>query len=387
MIILPILLFIFSIYLSMVHAIFLYDSRNEDTDSYLTTISMIQLMITLFFMILVLYIVSLYTNVFYWYIIAFILFAYGWFIFIEKLPKKFVFSQSDEFQLRLVNGYFKIKPILSILTFFVQINVGNPQDVSEEDIREMITASSESGNMEEPQKEYIENIFEFDDTEVSEICTHRSEVIDLSLEDDMKEWHQIIINNRHTFYPIYDEDEDDIIGVLDTRDYFRLSDTSQKNVLEKAVDKPFFVPENNKLDDLFREMQQRRNYFAIVLDEYGGLTGIVTLHDIVETILGEMNEEDDLIEPDDIQKLSKDKYLISGIADIEEAQEVLNIPLPVDEFETLGGYILDCYGKLLDDGSAFDVDLDTMHVHVKNMKNHRIDQMIVYLKNPQNNGE
>ena len=135
-----------------------------------------------------------------------------------------------------------------------------------------------------------------------------------------------------------------------------------------------------KTDDLFREMQQRKTYFAIVLDEYGGMNGIVTLHDIVETILGEMNEEDDFVEPEDIQKLSKDKYLINGTTDLEEVQDVLNIPLPIDEFETFGGYILDCYGKLPEDGSTFDIDLKDIHVHVKNMTHHRIDQMIVYKK-------
>ena len=138
-----------------------------------------------------------------------------------------------------------------------------------------------------------------------------------------------------------------------------------------------------KTDDLFREMQQRKTYFAIVLDEYGGMNGIVTLHDIVETILGEMNEEDDFVEPEDIQKLSKDKYLINGTTDLEEVQDVLNIPLPIDEFETFGGYILDCYGKLPEDGSTFDIDLKDIHVHVKNMTHHRIDQMIVYKKEVQ----
>ena len=110
------------------------------------------------------------------------------------------------------------------------------------------------------------------------------------------------------------------------------------------------------------------------------MNGIVTLHDIVETILGEMNEEDDFVEPEDIQKLSKDKYLINGTTDLEEVQDVLNIPLPIDEFETFGGYILDCYGKLPEDGSTFDIDLKDIHVHVKNMTHHRIDQMIVYKK-------
>ncbi len=307
--------------------------------------------------------------------------VYIWFVCIEKLPKRWILKRSKKTQGAIVNAYLKIHPIFSILSAPVQIKTNTEiEEVSEDDILEMITASSERGNMEESQQEFIENIFEFDDTDVEEICTHRSEVINLSMENSIEDWHTIIMNNRHTFYPIYEEDEDDVIGILDTRDYFRLKTFTRESIMKKAVDKPFFVPENMKTDDLFRMMKQEKKYFAVILDEYGGMTGIVTLHDIVETILGEMNEEDDIEEPEDIIKVSDTKFIISGIANLEEASEALNLPFPIDEYETFGGYILGCYGKLPDDGTKFDVDLDTMHVHVTNMKNHRIDQAIVYLK-------
>lgn len=374
-----IILIILSIYLSMVYTLFEFDSKNDKTDSILTCISFYLMMINFSILLLLVYTLYPYLSI-YFLIGTIIVYGYVYYLIIEKLVKIFILKRNDSFQLKIMNSFFKLYPILSVLTFFIQIKVTKPQKVSEKDIREMITASSESGNLEEPQKEYIENIFEFDDTSVDEICTHRSEVISLSLEETIKEWHTIILNNRHTFYPVYEKDEDDIIGVLDTRDYFRLSNLTIDLVMKNAVDKPFFVPENMKTDDLFREMQQRKTYFAIVLDEYGGMNGIVTLHDIVETILGEMNEEDDFVEPEDIQKLSKDKYLINGTTDLEEVQDVLNIPLPIDEFETFGGYILDCYGKLPEDGSTFDIDLKDIHVHVKNMTHHRIDQMIVYKK-------
>ncbi|MGM9947124.1 hemolysin family protein [Floccifex sp.] len=378
-----IILIFLSIYLSMVYTLFEFDSKNEKTDSILTTISWSRTLISFVILVFLLK----YTKPFIHPLWTVLIYSYVRMIFIEKLVKIFILKRSNNFQLKIMNSFFKLLPLLSLFTFFIQIPVEKPQEVSEEDIREMITVSSESGHIEEPQKEYIENIFEFDDTDVDEICTHRSEVIGLSLEDNLKEWHTIILNNRHTFYPVYDKDEDDIIGVLDTRDYFRLSNPTLDHILNKAVDKPFFVPENMKTDELFREMQQRKTYFAIVLDEYGGMDGIVTLHDIVETILGEMNEEDDLQQPDDIQKLGKDKYCINGTADLEEVQEVLQIDLPLDEFETFGGYILDCYGKIPDDGSTFDVDLDLIHVHVKNMIHHRIDQMIVYKKEEIQDGE
>ncbi|MDD7281325.1 hemolysin family protein [Floccifex sp.] len=374
-----VLLFLLSFYFAMVYTLFEYDSKNEKTDSILTTISWYQLMLIIGMLMVSLILLKPYLNKLYFVLFLFI-YGYVYFLIFEKLVKIWTLSRSDKFQLKMVQSFFKIYPFLSIFTFFLKIKVVKPQEISEEDIRELISASSESGNLEEPQKEYIENIFEFDDTNVDEICTHRSEVIALSLEDDIKEWHTIILNNRHTFYPVYQQDEDDIIGVLDTRDYFRLSKPSMDTILKKAVDKPFFVPENMKTDDLFRQMQQKKTYFAIVLDEYGGMNGIVTLHDIIETILGEMNEEDDSIEPEDIQKLAPNKFLIKGTADLEEVCEALNITLPVDEFETIGGYILDCYGKIPEDGTGFDIDLKQIHVHVKNMVRHHIDQMIVYKK-------
>ena len=115
----------------------------------------------------------------------------------------------------------------------------------------MINAASESENIDEPQKDIIENVFELDDTSIEEICTHRSQVVSLSLDENDQTWKRIIHDNRHTFYPVTGKDDDDIVGILDTRDYFRLEDTCQANVLKHAVDQPLFVSENVKVDHLF----------------------------------------------------------------------------------------------------------------------------------------
>lgn len=252
------------------------------------------------------------------------------------------------------------------------------ETVSEEDIRELINTGSE---IEQPQKEFIENVFELDDTSVEEICTHRSKVITLDLDQSIDEWKQIIHDNRHTFYPICGKDDDDIIGVLDTRDYFRIDgELNQDIIINKAVDKPFFVAENTKADTCFHEMKNRKTYFAIVLDEYGGMTGIITLHDIIETLLGEMNEVDDEIPPVEIQRIDDNQWYILGSADLEEVQEALNIELPVDEYETFSGYALSQLGRIPDDGTQLEIDLDTMIINVREIKNHRIGQTIVYIK-------
>ena len=265
-------------------------------------------------------------------------------------------------------------------TFFIRIPVFNETpEVTEEDILEMIQTSQKTGHMEEPQKELFENVFEFDDTSVEEICTHRSEVVCLFLDDPMEKWQKIIHDNRHTFYPVCQEDEDDVIGILDTRDYFRIDNLEQDHVLAHAMDKPLFVLENTKADECFKEMKKRKYYFAVVIDEYGGMSGIVTLHDIVETILGEMYEEDEE-EPEEIQVLDSNSYRIYGSCSLEDVQEALHIELPTEDYDTFGGYILGCNGSIPDDGEQFDLHLEQMDITVKEIKNHRVLETIVNVK-------
>lgn len=168
-----------------------------------------------------------------------------------------------------------------------------------------------------------------------------------------------------------------MIGVLDTRDYFRLDDTSKECVLAHAVDHPLFISENGKVDDVFNEMKSQKTYFAIILDEYGGMTGIVTLHDIIETLLGEMYEPEDEIEPEDIVSLGENKWEIYGFADLKDVQEELKIELPVDDYDTFGGYVLGSYGHIPSDGTTITVDLPQLRVEVKEILNHRVGKTIV----------
>ena len=293
-----------------------------------------------------------------------------------QIPKHYTYSN-----LQSANSFLPIihffTSVFSIFTFFLPIQaLPEKEDVSEEDIREMLQAASEE-SIDQPQKEFIENVFELDDTSIEEICTHRSQVVSLFLEDDEKTWKQIIHENRHTFYPIVDHENEDVIGVLDTRDYFRLSDFSQANVLAKAKDDPLFVTENIKVDDLLLEMKNQKTYFAIVLDEYGGMTGIVTLHDILETLLGEMHEVGDVVDPEDIQKVSENQWRIYGLADIEEVAEELQVELPLEDYDTFGGYVLGSYGHIPSDGTQFNIELNDLKISVLEIKNHRIGLTLV----------
>ena len=306
-----------------------------------------------------------------------LLLVYVYILLSDLLPRKFANAHSDKFEKTFMSIAKGIQSLFTPFTFFLRFEVEKEQeDYSEEDIYEVING----GGVEPSQKEFIENLFEFDDTPVQEICTHRSEVVCLYLNDDKETWKKTILENRHTLYPVCDEDNDDVVGILDTRDYFRLDSIEQDNVINKAMDQPFFISQNMKADVLLKEMKIKKVYFAVLLDEYGGMTGIVTLHDIIETLLGEIQEDDDIEEPDPIQQIDSDQFRIYGQADIEDVEKALGISLEDEDCDTFGGYILNHYGQIPDEGSHFKVSLDLMDVYVKEVKNHRIGQTIVQIK-------
>ncbi len=306
-----------------------------------------------------------------------LLLVYVYILLSDLLPRKFANAHLDKFEKTFMSIAKGIQSLFTPFTFFLRFQVEKEQeDYSEEDIYEVING----GGVEPSQKEFIENLFEFDDTPVEEICTHRSEVVCLYLNDDKETWKKTILENRHTLSPVCDEDNDDVVGILDTRDYFRLDSIEQDNVINKAMDQPFFISQNMKADVLLKEMKIKKVYFAVLLDEYGGMTGIVTLHDIIETLLGEIQEDDDINEPDPIQQIDADQFRIYGQADIEDVEKALGISLEDEDCDTFGGYILNHYGQIPDEGSHFKVSLDLMDVYVKEVKNHRIGQTIVQIK-------
>ena len=306
-----------------------------------------------------------------------LLLVYVYILLSDLLPRKFANAHLDKFEKTFMSIAKGIQSLFTPFTFFLRFEVEKEQeDYSEEDIYEVING----GGVEPSQKEFIENLFEFDDTPVEEICTHRSEVVCLYLNNDKETWKKTILENRHTLYPVCDEDNDDVVGILDTRDYFRLDSIEQDNVINKAMDQPFFISQNMKADVLLKEMKIKKVYFAVLLDEYGGMTGIVTLHDIIETLLGEIQEDDDINEPDPIQQIDSDQFRIYGQADIEDVEKALGISLEDEDCDTFGGYILNHYGQIPDEGSHFKVSLDLMDVYVKEVKNHRIGQTIVQIK-------
>lgn len=377
---LPILIlftFILNILFSMTSSIVSTNKEIEDESyKYQATLKWLSLCMEIFGIVMsVIYLQPMiHTPLLY---VIVLLLVYVYILLSDLLPRKFANVHLTQFEKPFMSIAKGIQTLCTPFTFFLRFEVKKEQeDYSEEDIYEVIN----SGGVEPSQKEFIENLFEFDDTPVEEICTHRSEVVCLYLNDDKETWKKTILENRHTLYPVCDEDNDDVVGILDTRDYFRLDSIEQDNVINKAMDQPFFISQNMKADVLLKEMKIKKVYFAVLLDEYGGMTGIVTLHDIIETLLGEIQEDDDIEEPDPIQQIDADQFRIYGQADIEDVEKALGISLEDEDCDTFGGYILNHYGQIPDEGSHFKVSLDLMDVYVKEVKNHRIGQTIVQIK-------
>ena len=250
-------------------------------------------------------------------------------------------------------------------------------EVSEEEIRLMVDEGAQKGVIDADDQEMINNVFEFDDLVADEFATHRTDISLLWLEESTEEWAATIHESRHSKYPVCDETVDKIIGVLDVKDFFRLQNEPKEVILKEAIRPAYFVPESIHADVLFKQMKKTHNYFAVVLDEYGGMTGIVTMNDLLEQIVGDLDEEPTPEEEEpEIEKLDSKTWKIQGGADLEEVAEALKVDLPVDEYDTFGGYIFGNYGTIPDDGSVFEIDLPPLHIKVTEIKDHRIKKAI-----------
>ena len=277
-----------------------------------------------------------------------------------------------------INWFFYLWKLLLTKVFKSQ----NVDTVTEGEVLTLVDEAHEDGSIDEYNKELIENIFEFDDLTAGEIATHRTELKMLSNEDSIEDWDEIINNSRYSRYPIYEDNIDNIIGILDARSYLSLDDSKTKeSVLASVVKSAYFVPETVKADVLFKNMKANKEFLAVVLDEYGGVQGVVTLTDLVECLVGEFNETDEESEAEEeIIKLRENSWQISGSALISDVEEELELTLKNVESDTINGFILGIYGSIPEDGTSFDVETDTLSIHVEDIKDHKIEKAVVTLK-------
>lgn len=256
-------------------------------------------------------------------------------------------------------------------------------EVSAEDIKQLVDIGNKTGTIDIEEKEIIQNVFEFNTTEVMEFCTHRTDMTVLWTEDSAEEWEKTIHETRHTLYPVCGESIDDVVGILNVKDYFALADRSIENIKENAVRPPFFVPQSMNADTLFKKMKQTRFHFAVVVDEYGGVFGIVTINDLLEQIVGELEEADGVIEEREIEQIDETHWKVLGSASLSDLAEELGVKLPEDDYVNFNGYVLANVGSIPDDGSEFELDTDVLHIEVSEINANKIEKAIVSVIEPE----
>ena len=200
----------------------------------------------------------------------------------------------------------------------------------------------------------------------------------LRLEESDEDWEKTIIENKHSFIPVCDKNPDDIVGVLNSREYFCLKDHSRETVMAQAVAPAQFVPTSVRTDKLFTRMKKNRNHFSVVLDEHGGMMGIVTMKDLLEELVGDL-EDDTSIPPEQplIKKISPEVWIINGAVSLDKAARELNVALPVERYDTFAGFVFSLLGQVPEDGSTMELEEHGLKIKILEVRDHRLEKALV----------
>ena len=311
--------------------------------------------------------------------------SYFTLIFGELVPKRIAMKKAEALSLKvsgIVSGIsILFKPIvwlLSVSTNAVLKMLGIDPDeaeaqICEEDIRMMVETGGETGAIDKDEQDFIQNVFKFDDLSAGEILTHRTDLIMLWLEDTDDTWEKIICSSNFSRYPICDGSPDKVVGVLNAKVYLREKDRSRENVMRSALEQAYFVPEKVKADVLFRNMKQTHTTFAFVLDEYGGLTGIVTMHDLIEELIGEIWDEHDEVE-EDFEKLDENTYRVDCSVSLEDFMEFFDVKLESDSV-SVGGWVMEQLNRVPIKGDSFAVQ--NLEITVSDLSAYRVSFITV----------
>ena len=327
-------------------------------------------------------------------IVITIILSYFTLILGELVPKRIAMRKAENIGLALSATIYWLAKLFSPIVWFLTGSTNsllrllgidpNSEDeqVTEEEIRMMVDVGSKKGTIDADEKEFIHNIFEFDNKTAAELMTHRTDVTLLWLEEDDETWAKTINESRFTLYPVCGDDVDDVVGVLNAKDFFRLQDRSRDSVLTNALKSAYFVPETVRADILFANMKKSRNHFAIVMDEYSGMSGVISISDLLEELVGDLDDDISLInEPPLIEALSETSWRINGSAPLEDVAEQLSVSLPCEDYETFAGMVFDLIGSIPPDGSTLELNEYGLKIQVEVIKEHRIEKATVFRLN------
>lgn len=252
--------------------------------------------------------------------------------------------------------------------------------ITEEGIRMMVDAGGDNGSIDEIEKEMINNIFELGNISAGDIATHRTDIAAISLTASLDEISQVIAAEKYSRIVVFDENIDNVVGLLHVKDivkYVLAEEGNHENFkIQDILMKPYFVPFSKKTDELFHEMQRDKVHMAIVIDEYGGTAGIVTMEDLIEEIVGNIFDEYDLEEEEEIYLLEENTYRISGIIDLEDVAEQLEMEFEGDEdYDTLGGYLIGRLGRIPEDGEKPELQIGGWLFQIEGIEEKRIEKV------------
>ena len=324
-------------------------------------------------------------------IIAFILLIF-FLIFGVMIPRRIGIFRSDGVAMRICGIYngvcILLFPITWILyTIVAQISriFGVAPDakrkgITEEGILTMVDKGEETGAILENEKELITKIFEFNDTTASDIATHRTDVVAVEDTATLSDIVQLSLKGGYSRVPVYHEDLDNIVGIVYVKDLLKYVGNHMNNAASviDIMRKPYFVPETKLCSELFTELSERKIQIAVVIDEYGGTAGIVTMEDILESLVGKMEDEYDR-EDQEIVKIDETTYRMKGIASIDEVSDELDMELPQEEYDTIGGFVVELLGHLPREGEHPTITYKNVQFTVELMKDNRIATLLVEL--------
>ena len=308
----------------------------------------------------------------------------------ELVPKRIAMKYAEKIGLAMSGMIYVIAKFFAPLVWLLTISTNgilkllhiNPEaereNVTEEEIRIMVDVGSENGTIDDMEKEIIHNVFEFDDKIVERVMTHRTDIVFLNVEDSIEEWEKVMINTRYSIYPVCDRDLDGIIGVLSIKNYFKFKDNTKDYILKHAVKPVQFFHEATHIDDLFHIMQKTRTHFAVIIDEYGSVNGIATMNDLLEEIVGEL--EDDNTMPRDTPLIVKNpnkSWTIKGTAPIEEVEKALNIKIPEGEYDTFAGFLLSLTNEFPVGKPQFSITYENLNIKVTRIQKRKIEETLV----------
>ncbi|MBO7244251.1 MAG: HlyC/CorC family transporter [Alphaproteobacteria bacterium] len=319
-----------------------------------------------------------------------IILSYVTLILGELVPKRIGMQYAEKIALLMAYPIYGIAKVFSPVVWFLTFSTNlvlklfnikdqkNQNNVTEEEIRMLIDIGTQNGTIDAEEKSLIHNVFEFDDKLISDVLTHRTQVKFLNIDDSVKIWETKMLKSRFSVYPVYKKTRDNVIGTIKFKDYFKEKGQKKEELIKKILKPVQFIPQGLHINDVFKSMQKSRNHFAVTVDEYGAITGIVTISDLLEEIVGSLN--DDLSAPTEepqIKQVAENEWIIQGVTLIEKIEKMLKMKFPPEDYSTVAGFILSAMTTLPASMTGVKVQFENIYFEVLQATGHKIEKVLM----------